>query len=32
LQIKSSSWPAKRECAATPYFPLSQFPASTSVN
>jgi hypothetical protein len=20
LQIKSSSWPAKRECTATPYF------------
>src|SRR4029077_550304 len=27
LQIRSSSWPAKRECAAPPYFQLSQFPA-----
>src|SRR4029077_4547771 len=26
LQIRSSSWPVKRECAAPPYFHLSQFP------
>jgi hypothetical protein len=25
LQIKSSSWPAERECAATPRFSFSQF-------
>jgi hypothetical protein len=32
LQIKSSSWPAKRECAAPPYFHLSQFPASAAAD
>ncbi|PYI49033.1 MAG: hypothetical protein DMF10_02550 [Verrucomicrobia bacterium] len=32
LQIKSSSWPAKRECAAPPYFHLSQFPASATAD
>src|SRR5436309_6964577 len=32
LQIKSSSWPAERECAATPYFRLSQFPASATAD
>src|SRR5205809_1077398 len=30
LQIRTSSWPTERECAAPPYFHLSQFLASHS--
>ena len=30
LQIQTSSWPAKRECTAPPYFHLSQSPAPPS--